>query len=301
MLKLGLGGVVLSVWAATAAWAPAFAEATAGKQEGGTVHLRVSPEGAAVAVDLSVLKAFLEKAPEDASKFKVQSGGAAAEVKDWKAEVAGAKPGGEIVISCEDPALKFTIKLEPADKRRAESGAANVFNQDAAWASVCDTGDGKWKQKSNDIRYGISTEGAQVTLDGVEVGSWTPLAKSGGGSLYLVSAKKLTAWVDIAQKCYDAILKEDWATYVSCFNKSDQADADKYADCRMYWNAVRKTVEKNSVEKFVFSQIRKSGTTEKVKCLLFKRIDDDGKMVGYETLINVTLEDGKWVVDLVSP
>jgi len=270
-------------------------------QEGGQIHLRVDAAGKTVSIDLAVLKDFCEKPPADAAGFKVQYGGADAEIKDWKAEVAGAKPEGEIVITCDDPAVKLSIKLSVADKRRAESGGANLFGQDAAWGSVCDTGDGKWKTKSNDPRYEMSTDGAQPTLDGIEVGSWTPLAKAGGSSLYLVPAKKLTASTEIAQKCLDAILKEDWATYVSCFTKDKQQKADQNDACKMYWRAHRAIIEKknNEVAKIVYAGLRKSGTGGPNKALFFKYFNDDNEQVGYDKLVTLVLEDGKWVVDQV--
>ncbi len=295
MMNRGVGAVLGVMFAAAAARAQESAP-----------FLRVDEKGETVTVDLGALKGFLENAPENASGFAVQYGGKDVERADkaaWKVEIAGVTPGdaNSIVISCNTPVFKLTLGLKVADKRRAEAGGTNCFSQEAAWASVCDTGEGKWKQKTSDLRFGVFTEGPAITLDGVEVSAFTPLVKGAKGSFYVVPEKKLTAFRDVAQKCYDALLKEDWATYVSCFKKSKQADADKYADCRMYWNAVRKTIEKNSVEKFVFAGLRKSGTTEARKNCMFKRMNDDNEQVGYDTLLAVEIEDGKWVVDLVSP
>ncbi len=295
MMKRGVSAALVAMFAAGAV-----------RAQDNAPFVRVDEKGETVTVDLGALKGFLEQEPADASGFAVQYGGQDVERADkeaWKVEVAGVTPGdaNSIVISCDTPVFKLTLGLKVADKRRAEAGGANCFTQDAAWASVCDTGEGKWKQKTSDTRFGVFADGPAVTLDGVEVSAFTPLAKGVKGSFYLVPEKKLRAWLEVAQKCYDALLKEDWATYVSCFTRLQQSQADKNADCRTWWNSVRKTIEKNSIEKFVFNKIRTTGSTESSKGLLFKRMNDDNEQVGIDTLLGVVIEDGKWKVSMVSP
>ena len=89
--------------------------------------------------------------------------------------------------------------------------------------------------------------------------------------------------------------------FVQTFNESDQKQADKRGDCRMYWTSLRRTVDKNNVVKYEYQRINKNVNKSRRKKLMFKRLDGDDKQVGFDTAIIVHIENGKWVVELVSP
>ncbi|MBI2899460.1 MAG: hypothetical protein HYY17_04705 [Planctomycetes bacterium] len=261
--------------------------------------LRIDPRGETLTIDLGALRSICKD--PDAEGFFVDLNGTEIPRNDRKAWTLQleARPGSEAVIR--RAGLRITVTFQAIDKRRAVAWRATCFAEDVAVAAVCDSGDGKWKVAGEDSRLPVWAGNGRVTLDGTDVATLPALVRGSSSAFYVVPERTLDSWLKVAQTCYDAILQDQWALYVSTFNQHDRAQAEKYADCRLYWNAVRRTIEKNDVVEFRFKNINPYGSSRTWRKLMFQRIDDDGKQVGLDTAILLVLEDGEWRIASVSP
>ncbi|GEM_PF-2887030 len=290
------------------AWA-LLSAAFSGQEEERDPHLRIDPAGETVTVDLSALKPF------GAEELAVFWGDTAVEVKDGKAEIAQATPDKQLVVKVGKPSFELRIKFLAANVRRAVSGPLTLDKQEAAWLTTSGASEGEWKLRSYDPRYPAYAKDDLVTLDGVETSTLPPLLKAGKGAFHLVSPKSLTAWLTVAEKCYDSVFKNDWDGFVSCWSRVDRQQAKKHMDCKTAWNNIGKMAEKLSLKKYEFLHIHEGSLkgeetktsaphkadTHWSKKIMFRRVSDEGKSVGKDTSVLVTLEDGRWVVESITP
>ncbi len=262
-------------------------------------ELRIDSRGERIEIDLGTLRTFTRD--DDASRFSVRYDGKEVNrprLRDRRVSIQ-AVPGGRLEIRHAD--FRLTVTFEASDKRRAAAARTTVRGEESAIVSVCDTGEGRWRLSGGEDRFPLWASGGTVTVDGVDIASKSPLLRGARSTLHLLSAREFTSWLSVAQACYEALLREQWAAFVATFNKHDREQAERYADCRLYWNAVRRTIERNNVVEFRFKDINPYGSKGSRRKLMFQRFDDDGKQVGYDTAIVLVLEDGEWRIDLVSP
>lgn len=255
-------------------------------------EIRIDSRGERILVDLGVLRAFTKET--DPSSFSVGRDRA----KDWIVPVDAA-PGQELVI--EGRGLRIVLAVAASDKRRGSASCTEVLGAEAALVCVSDTGEGRWRLTDDGFRLPLWAKDGKVTVDGIDLATKNPLVRGARSTVHLLPIADLNSSVTVAQACYDAVLAEQWPVFVSMFEKHDRDEADKYASCRLYWMAVRRTIEKNNVVEFRYKSVNAHGTKGGRRKLMFQRIDDDGRQVGLDTAIVLVLEDGEWKVDLVSP
>jgi hypothetical protein len=256
-------------------------------------ELRIQPDGEKIAVDLKGISGILKDA--DPSEYEVLLGGTAVDRPDPKAATIefAATPGGEVIVRNKKRDFVLTVSLVAGDKRRAYQSSTKAFGEDVVVATVCNMGDGGWHVKSADVRYPVWAEKDTVTLDGMPFVTFPAVAKGKQCALVIVPAKNLTAALEVAQQFIDALLKKDFNGFSALLG----SDREK-----TYWNAARKSIENAKIVKTRYRGINSYQTTEIRKKLMFDQLTEfDEVPRGGSWPVSLILEDGKWVIEKVTP
>ena len=265
-------------------------------------ELYVSSDGEKIIVDLSALPSVIGKPLASPSEFTVHHGEREIKRADADAKMVSI-PG--VVGRTEDPEtitithkdFKIVLTVRPGENKRIEAGRSG----NSVWITIWSEGGDEWKTKSHDEGFVVYADSFLRSVDGVDVSGLKPLVKGTDSAFYLTPADYFQEWRFMAEKCYQAVLEKKYDDFVQTFNEFDKKQADKRRQCQMYWSALRKTVDNNNVVKFNYQSINKYKNKPELKKLMFKRLDGDDKQVGYDTAIIVKLEEGKWVILMVSP
>ncbi len=253
--------------------------------------LRIPAEGGTVTIDLSRFKV-------EGFRITWSGGGKPTPLKSpGTYEIKNVRTGGdrnEIVIVHPSLKLRIVLKIVPGSTRICKAAWRSLSGKSVAVISLFDSGKGKWETEPVE-KLTLSTAGG-VRVNTLDLLSLPPLAKCGGGALYLLNNDQLIPWRVVALKYYRSIVTNDWEGFVSCYNTYDQGASDRNANCRLHWRAGRGWVLKEGVRKYVFSHVDEGQSDEKTRKLFFRRLNEKGGQIGMPLPITLELQKGRWVV-----
>lgn len=241
----------------------------------------VDPRGEELAVHRDALKPY-------GTEWQITAGG-----KTVEGTVPALAPPFEVVIA--GGGKRFTIALAAGETRRIHSFSGRVSDGTAVLATAFDSGSGDWSAKAEDPLFPVWGRDKDLTLDGSDLSKLPVLLRGKSCLVVLALAASLTAWREKLETAYDAVFRNDWTTFKSCFRagKSEATIKDT-------WAAILGNSKNNKTAKYRVTELNPRGCTLSTKSVRLDRLDESGNRVG-STLSSLVLEDGRWAVKTLSP